>query len=61
MTDYRKMNAFGVKMKEISTKISQKGHKEELEALYDNLSGKNPNWPIDLWDMLQTTELSLSV
>jgi len=60
MDDYKSLRGFGVKINEISTRVSQKGHLEELERLYDTLAGKDPNWPIEFWDIIQTTEASLS-
>ena len=45
-------------MKEISTNVSQKGQLKELEALFGALKGSKKGWPIELWDMVQTTEIS---
>jgi predicted dehydrogenase len=59
MDDYKALKGFGIKVDEISTTSSQKGHVEELERLYDTLNGKNRVWPIDLWDMVQTTEATI--
>lgn len=58
MDDYKTLKGFGVKVKELSTNISEKGQFEELEHLYECLSGKTENWPIELWDQVQTTELT---
>lgn len=59
--DYRSMRGYGVTLGEVKGKPPGKGHLEELEALYDVLSGKRENWPIELWDMIQTTEVTLAV
>jgi len=61
MDDYKSLKGYGLKINEITTNISQKGQFEELEVLYDTLSGKNDQWPIELWDMIQTTEITFSV
>ncbi len=60
MDDYKTLKGFGIKVNEISLNRSDKGQKEELEALYNSLKG-NANWPIELWDMLQTTEITFAI
>ena len=61
MDDYKSLKGYGIKIKELSSRMSIKGHFEELVALYDTLSGKTERWPIDLWDMLQTTNITFAV
>ncbi|WP_323665201.1 bi-domain-containing oxidoreductase [Aliarcobacter butzleri] len=61
MDDYKSLKGYGVKVTEITTNISEKGQFEELEALYETLSGKTTKWPIELWDMIQTTEITFNV
>jgi len=61
MDDYKRMSGFGVKISDISTPISQKGHLEELQALHEALTIPDRPWPIELWDMIQTTEISLCI
>ena len=61
MDDYKSLKGYGVKMDAIATTTSQKGHLEELEALYRTISGNQKEWPIDLWDMCQTTEVTFVV
>jgi predicted dehydrogenase/threonine dehydrogenase-like Zn-dependent dehydrogenase len=56
MDDYKSLKGYGVKLTEIKDKISQKGQYEELEALYETIKGNKKEWPIELWDMVQTTE-----
>ncbi|MFC1770873.1 bi-domain-containing oxidoreductase [Candidatus Margulisiibacteriota bacterium] len=56
MDDYKSLKGYGIKVKEIKDNISQKGHLEELEKLYDTLTGKTDVWPIEFWDLAQTTE-----
>ena len=59
MQDYKALKGYGIKVNEISTKISQKGQLEELERLYETIIGTNPKWPIELWDMIQTTKATI--
>ena len=59
MQDYKALKGYGIKINEISTKISQKGQLEELERLYETIIGKNSKWPIGLWDMIQTTKATI--
>lgn len=61
LSDYKTLKGYGVKVKEFNYRLSQKGQKEELEALYKSIKGENKNWPIALWDMLQTTALTFEV
>ena len=60
MDDYKTLKGFGVKVNEISLNRSDKGQKEELEVLYNSLKGKS-TWPIELWDMIQTTEATFLI
>jgi len=60
MDDYKTLKGFGVKVKETSLGRSEKGQKQELEALYNTLKG-NAKWPIELWDMIQTTEITFAI
>jgi predicted dehydrogenase len=59
--DYKSIEGYGVKVRISKERISEKGHLEELEVLYDVLTGKRDRWPIELWDLLQTTELTFVV
>ncbi|MGB1247857.1 MAG: bi-domain-containing oxidoreductase [Chitinophagales bacterium] len=61
MEDYKSLKGYGINVKEIKDSISAKGQKEELEHLYDCLKGNKEGWPIVLWDMIQTTRISLSI
>lgn len=61
MDDYKTLRGYGVKLNEISTEISQKGQLEELDALYQTIRGNKKEWLIDLWDMVQTTEVTFVV
>jgi predicted dehydrogenase len=59
MEDYRSLNGYGVNMKSLKNSTSEKGHLEELEALASALSGETKTWPIELWDIVQTTHASI--
>nr|MBC8484567.1 bi-domain-containing oxidoreductase [Bacteroidota bacterium] len=61
MNNYQHLKGYGLNIKEIKTKISDKGHLEELKRLYEALKGDNPDWPIEFWDMVQTTEITLLI
>ena len=61
LDDYKLLKGYGVKINELKTRTSQKGHLEELEILYKTLTEKNSLWPIDFWDMVQTTEISIMI
>ena len=61
MNDYKSLQGFGVKIKEMKSKNSQKGQLEEFEHLYKTLKEENSIWPIELWDLLQTTAATLSI
>lgn len=59
LDDYKKLSAYGLRINNISSQISQKGQLEELDALYQGI--KTGKWPIQLADMLQTTEACLLI
>jgi len=61
MDDYKSLKGYGLKINEIQTRTSQKGHFEELLALHDSITGKNPNWPISLTELFQTTEVTFLI
>jgi predicted dehydrogenase/threonine dehydrogenase-like Zn-dependent dehydrogenase len=60
MNDYKTLTGYGLTLNPISTSISEKGHFEELNILYQALQHSRP-WPIELWSMIQTTELSFAL
>ena len=59
LEDYKKLTAYGLSIKSINSSISQKGQLEELKALYQGI--KTGVWPIELADMIQTTEASFLI
>ncbi|MCG6188143.1 bi-domain-containing oxidoreductase [Maribellus maritimus] len=61
MEDYKQLKGYGIKINEIRTSGSEKGQLEELKALFESLTEKDKNWPIEWWDMVQTTEISLAI
>lgn len=61
LDDFKSIKGYGITVNEITTSAPDKGHLEELDMLYDTLSCKSKNMPIELWDMFQTTELSFKL
>jgi predicted dehydrogenase/threonine dehydrogenase-like Zn-dependent dehydrogenase len=61
LDDYKSLKGYGVKINEITTEISEKGQLEELLALNETLRGNKSEWPIALWDMVQTTEATFAI
>lgn len=61
LDDYKSLKGFGLKVEELSTVTSQKGQYEELIWFYETIKKDNQKWPIDLWDMVQTTETTIVI
>lgn len=61
MDDYKSIKAFGIKLNEFKTSISQKGQLEELIDIHDYLTGRTDQMPISLEDLFQTTEASFLI
>ena len=61
MEDYKSLKGYGLTIEEVSSPISEKGQFEEMLRLYETLKGKNTEWPIAYWDMIQTTELTFQI
>jgi predicted dehydrogenase/threonine dehydrogenase-like Zn-dependent dehydrogenase len=59
--DYKFIKGYGVKVDEMKKDAPEKGHFEELTVLSDALQGKMDRWPIDLWDLFQTVEITFAV
>jgi predicted dehydrogenase len=59
--DYKSIKGYGVKVDEMKGALPEKGHLGELAVLYDALQGKTDQWPIELWDMFQTTETTFAI
>ena len=60
MEDYKSLKGFGVNVHEFNASMSEKGQFEELEQLYTCLT-TGGDWPIPLWDMVQTTDATLAI
>jgi len=61
MDDYKSLRGYGLKVSELKAKVSEKGVLEELNYLYASLAGNNESWPIECWDLIQTTEASFLI
>ena len=61
LDDYKSLKGYGLNLNEIKTGTSQKGQFEELDLLFDLLSGKQKKWLIHLWDMVQTTAATFAI
>ena len=61
LNDYKNLSGLGIDFEKYETEKSEKGHIQELEILYDYLSGKQSNWPIDLNQLIETTEAALTI
>jgi len=61
MDNYKSLKGYNLKLKEITSSINEKGHLEQLLSFYNSISGNYQNWPIELWDMIQTTEVSFMI
>lgn len=59
--DYKSIRGYGVKVNEMKGNTAEKGYLEELELLHQALTGKRNRWPIELWDLLQTTSLTFLI
>jgi len=60
MNDYKNLKGFGIKMANINSKLSDKGHYEELIAFSQAIKD-GTKYPIPLWHMEQSTEISFLV
>jgi len=61
MNDYKSLKGYGVKINEITSTSTQKGHLEELEILSEYIKGKTSGLPIEFWDLVQTTETTFLI
>ena len=60
LDDYKQLRVHGSNSKGVASKLTDKGHKRELEVFADTLE-KGGEWPIPLWQQLQATEIALRV
>ena len=56
--DYKELRGYGIKTSGLKTAGSEKGQLEELEAFYDAIKNGD-GYPIPLWQLEQTTILSI--
>jgi hypothetical protein len=61
LDDYRKLRGYGIDIRNMNSATGEKGQLEELQRLHRTLSGQERAWPIELWDMVQTTEITLNL
>lgn len=59
LEDYKSLKGYGLDINQIKTATSQKGHLEELKFLHEALVKPEADWPIELWDLVQTTQTTL--
>ena len=60
VNDYKNLKGFGIKMANINSKLSDKGHYEELIAFSQAIKD-GTKYPIPLWQMEQATKISFAV
>jgi predicted dehydrogenase len=58
LDDYKSLKGYGVEINDAVTSKSDKGHYNELVSLSDAITSKPLRFPIELWDLIQTTEIS---
>ncbi|MBE3093915.1 MAG: bi-domain-containing oxidoreductase, partial [Actinobacteria bacterium] len=61
LNDYKELNFFGIKEKNLKISIQDKGHYNELKAFGQYLKGKKDTGIIPLWQLIQATEISFEV
>jgi predicted dehydrogenase/threonine dehydrogenase-like Zn-dependent dehydrogenase len=59
--DYKSIKGYGLKIDKMRGDIPEKGHSREWEVLYQVLQGETGKWPIELWDIFQTTEITFAI
>jgi predicted dehydrogenase/threonine dehydrogenase-like Zn-dependent dehydrogenase len=60
LDDYRRTSVVGAKLGAVTTKLAEKGHREELAAFAAAIR-QGGEWPIPLWQQIQATEIALTV
>jgi predicted dehydrogenase/threonine dehydrogenase-like Zn-dependent dehydrogenase len=60
LNDYQELRVFGFKGQDLKSRAQEKGHWEELQAFARSLQEAD-GYPIPLWQLVQATEISLSV
>jgi len=60
MTDYNKLESYGLSKKNVQSDRVEKGHYEEMKAFSDVLK-KGGEWPIPLWQQIQASKIALEI
>ena len=60
LDNYTKLSVHGAKKANLETRMIEKGHEEELAAFAAAIS-QGREWPIPLWQQVQTTEIAFRV
>ncbi|NQT16968.1 MAG: hypothetical protein HQ582_29695 [Planctomycetes bacterium] len=60
LNDYKRLEFHGCHARPFSTRLVEKGHRQELTAFFDAIR-TNGSWPIPLWQQVQATEISHTV
>ena len=61
LDDYKSLKGFGLTIEKIKSANNQKGHLEELEELHKSIISDTPEGPIEMWDLIQTTEATIKI
>ncbi len=61
LDDYKELTGYGLKIGNVKSLVSDKGHCDELIELHKYLTGKSENRPIEFWDLFQTTRATLLI
>ena len=60
LDDYKQLLIYGSNTKGLTGKLTDKGHKQELEV-FANALKQGSSWPIPLWQQLQASEMAIQV
>ncbi|MFO7369521.1 MAG: bi-domain-containing oxidoreductase [Bacteroidales bacterium] len=61
LSDYKQTESYGCKLNTSPSKISKKGHFEELLALHNSLAGNCSDWPIKWPQLYETTRVTIEL
>jgi predicted dehydrogenase/threonine dehydrogenase-like Zn-dependent dehydrogenase len=63
MDDYKTLSGYGLNVRAVSSSMSQKGQLQELEAFHTVLTDPHcaEKYPIPLWDLVQTSEITFKM
>lgn len=60
MDDYKKLSGYGVELRALNSRVSEKGQKEEIAAVAQVIKNGG-EWPIPLWQQVQAMEIAFAV